>query len=135
MLKFYDHKAEVTLQCDASDYGLGAALLQDGQPVAYASHTLSPIEKNYAQIGKECLAIIFSCQRFDQYLARKDKIHVESDHKPLQTIFKKPIHSAPYRLQRMLLRLLRYNLDVGYKTGNRMYLADHLSRATVGPKK
>ena len=125
VLKFYDHKVEATLQCDASDYGLGAA---------YASRTLSPIEKNYAQIEKECLAIVFGCQRFHQYLARKDKIYVESDHKPLQTIFKKPIHSAPCRLQRMLLRLLRYNLDVGYKKGNRMYLADHLSKATVGPK-
>ena len=134
VLEFYHHKAEVTLQCDASDYGLGAALLQDGQPVAYASRTLSPVEINYAQIEKDCLAIVFGCQRFDQYLARKDKIHVESDHKPLQTIFKNPIHSAPCRLQRMCLRLLRYNLDVGYKKGSRMYLADHLFRATVGPK-
>ena len=90
VLKFYDHKAEVTLQCDASDYGLGAALLQDGQPVANVSRTLSPTEKNYAQIEKECLAIVFDCQRYDQYLARKDKIYVESDHKPLQAIFKKP---------------------------------------------
>lgn len=134
-MKFYDPEAEVTLQCDASKYGLAATLLQDGQPVAFASRTLSHTERNYAQIEKECLAIVFGCQRFDQYLARKDKIMVESDHKPLQAIFKKPIHSAPCRLQRMLLRLLRYNLDVSYKKGSQMFLADHLSRATIAEEK
>lgn len=62
---------------------------------------------------------------------------VESDHKPLQAIFKKPIHSAPCPLQRMLLRLLRYNLDVSYKKGSRndLLLADHLSRATIAEEK
>ena len=131
VLKFYDSGAEVTLQCDASEYGLGATLLQGGQPVAFASRTLSRTERNYAQLEKECLAIVFGCQRFDQYLARKDKIVVETDHKPLQPIFKKPIHAAPCRLQRMLLRLLRYNLDVIYKKGSLMYLTDHLSRAPL----
>ena len=123
------------MQCDASEYGLGATLLQDGQPVAFASRTLSPTERNYAQIENECLAIVFGCQRFDQYLARKDKITVESDHKPLQAIFLKPIHAAPCRLQRMLLRLLRYNLAVQYKKGSQMYLADHLSRAPIVERK
>ena len=92
MLKFYDPGAEVTLQCDASDYGLGATLLQGlgatllqgGQPVAFASRTMSCTERNYAQLEKECLAVVFGCQRFDQYLARKDNIVVETDHKPLQ---------------------------------------------------
>ena len=54
---------------------------------------------------------------------------VESDHKPLQAIFKKSILTAPSRLQRMLLRLQRYNLEVHYKKGKEMYIADHLSRA------
>ena len=76
VLKFYDPEAEVTLQCDASEYGLGATLLQDGQPVEFVSCTLSRTKQNYAQIEKECLAIIFRCQHFDQYLARKDKIMV-----------------------------------------------------------
>ena len=56
---------------------------------------------------------------------------VESDHKPLQSIFKKPIHAAPCRVQQMLLRLLRYNLDVQYKPGRLMFIADHLSRAST----
>ena len=131
VLKYYDVNEEVTLQCDASEKGLGAALLQNGQPVAFASRTLSPTEQRYAQIEKECLAIIFGCEKFSQYITRRAKVSVESDHKPLQSIFRKSLLEAPCRLQRMMLRLQRYNLDVKYKPGPQMYIADHLSRASV----
>ena len=40
LIKYYDMTAEVTIQCDASEKGLGATLLQNGQPVAFASRTL-----------------------------------------------------------------------------------------------
>ena len=126
--KHYDCNEEVTLQCDASEKGLGATLLQYGQPVAFASKTVTPTERRYAQIEEDCLAIVFTCQRLSQYLASRDKITVESDHKPLQAIFKKSVLAAPCSLQRMLLRLQRYNLEVKYKPGCQMYLADHLSR-------
>lgn len=131
VLKYYDLQEEVTVQCDASEYGLGAALLQNGQPVAFASRSLSQTERQYAQIEKECLAIAFSCERFSQDIAGREKITVESDHKPLQSIFQKSILSAPCRLQRMMLRLQCFNLDVKYKPGAQMYVADHLSRASL----
>lgn len=63
VLKYYDINEEVTLQCDASEKGLGATLLQSGQSVAFASQTLSTTERRYAQIEKECLAIVFGCQK------------------------------------------------------------------------
>ena len=49
-LRYYNLKEEVTLQCDASQSGLGAVLTQNGQPVAYASRALTPAETRYAQI-------------------------------------------------------------------------------------
>ena len=128
VLKFYDVKQEVTLQCDSSEKALGTTLMQNGQPVAFASRALSKTEQAYAQIEKELLAIVFGCERFSQYLIGKEAINVESDHKPLEVIFRKSLLSAPRRLQRMLLRLQRYNLKVTYKRGAEMYIADLLSR-------
>jgi len=66
VLKFYNVTEEATIQCDASEKGLGATLLQKGQPVAFASRSLMQSEKNYTQVEKECLAIVFTCQRFNQ---------------------------------------------------------------------
>ena len=60
VLRYHALQDKVTLQCDASQHGLGAALLQKGQPVAYASRALTPAETRYAQIEKELLAIVFA---------------------------------------------------------------------------
>ena len=131
ILKYYDVSQEVTLQCDASERGLGAVLLQNGQPVAFASRTLTETEQRYAQIEKECLAITFGAHKFSQYILRREKIGVETDNKLLESIFTKSLLKAPSRLQRMLLRLQRFNLDVRYKPGPQMFIADHLSRAAI----
>ena len=129
VLRYYNIKDEVTLQCDASQSGLGVALLQKGQPVAYASRALTPAETRYAQIEKELLAIVYGCDHFEPYVYGREVVHVESDHKPLEMIALKPLDSAPKRLQRMLLQLQKYNLKIKYKKGENMYLADTLSRA------
>ena len=131
VLRYYSLKEEVTLQCDASQSGLGAALMQKGQPVACASGALTPAETRYAQIEKELLAIVFACDRFEAYIYGRDLVHVETDHKPLESIVLKPLNCAPTRLQRMLLRLEKYSLQVKYKRGKEMFLADTLSRAHI----
>ena len=92
---------------------------------------LTSAETNYAQIEKELLAIVFACEKFDQYVYGRDNVHVQSDHKPLELIFKRPLVTAPKRLQRMLLRLQRYSLEVTYVRGSEMYIADTLSRAYI----
>ncbi|KAK2557053.1 Retrovirus-related Pol polyprotein from transposon 17.6 [Acropora cervicornis] len=132
VLRYYDVNLPVTIQCDSIETGLGAALLQDGQPVAFASRTLTSTERGYAQIEKECLAIVFACERFNQYLFGRNSVSVQSDHKPPETIFVKPLTAAPKRLQGMLLRLQKFNLKVGYVKGSEMFLADTLSR-TIEP--
>jgi len=92
----------VTLQCDASQSGLGAALLQGGQPVAYTSRVLTLTETRYAQIDKELFDIVFACDYFEAYIYGRESVHTETDHQPLVSIVEKPLNKAPSRLQRML---------------------------------
>ena len=80
---------------DASLPGLGAALIQEGQPIAYAnSEALTPTQQNYAQIKKELLAMVFSCAKFEEYIVGR-AVTIETDHKPLESIIKKPFHASP----------------------------------------
>lgn len=127
VLAYYDPKKSVTLQVDASKYGLSIVLLQDSRPVAYASKTLTSSEINYAQIEKEMLAILFGCKRFHQYVYGR-RFTVETDHSPLIFIMKKPLAAAPARLQRMLLQLHRYDIDIVHKACKDIPVADALSR-------
>ena len=98
--------------------------------VAFASRVLTPAESRYVQIEKELLSVVLACQRFDTYLYGRDIVHIRTDHQSLEAIFKKDLgSSSPKRLQRMLLRLQRYNLDVKYQKGSWMVMSDPLSRA------
>ena len=87
-------------------------------------------EKNYAEIDKELLAIIFACEKFATYIYGKSTV-VQSDHKPLEAIFRKSVNQVSPRLQKMLLRLLTFELVVQYIPGNSVLIADTLSRAFV----
>ena len=124
----------VTLSVDASQNGLGAVLLQENLPIAYASKALTEIECRYAQIEKEALAIAFACSKFHQYIVGKNVI-IESDHKPLESIFTKPINQTPPRIQRIILGMQKYNIKVKYKPGKDLLLADALSRAYIVDEK
>ena len=126
-LRYFDQRKPVTVQADASQRGLGASLLQDGQPIAYTSKSLTDTETRYANIERELLAIVFTCQRFNTYVLGRP-FTVESDHKPLEMIHQKSLASAPPRLQRMLLQLQQYNVTIRYRPGKEMLLADALSR-------
>ena len=115
ILVHYDPKLPIKVAADASAYGIGAVLshiLEDNteHPVAFASRTLSPSEKNYSQIGKEALALIFAVKKFHQYLYGRHFTLV-TDHKPLLAILgpKKGIPPlAAARLQRWAFQLSAY---------------------------
>ena len=108
VLAYFDNEKTVHIQCDASERGLGAALLQNGKPVSFASRALPDTETRYAQIEKELLAIVFSCEKFDHFTFGRT-VHVQSDYKPLESILKKPLYRAPKRLQALMMRLQRYD--------------------------
>ncbi|XP_064423636.1 uncharacterized protein K02A2.6-like [Latimeria chalumnae] len=62
------------------------------------------------------------------------KFNIESDHKPLENLFEKPLSVAPPRVQRMMLRIQKYDMSVNYVPGKELYIADTLNRATQTPE-
>ena len=74
------------------------------------------------------LAVLFAVERFEQCVYGRP-VKIQTDHKPLESIFRKSLLSAPKRLQRMLLRSQKFDLQVSYKKGTEMFFADALSRA------
>ena len=127
VLQYFNPDKSITIQTDASQNGIGSCLLQEGHPVIYASRLLTSAKQNYAQIEKEVLAIVFACERFHQFEYGND-IDVQSDHKPLEAIMTKPLSQTPQRIQRLLIRLQKYNLTVHFVPGKLMFIADTLSR-------
>ena len=132
ILQYYDPNRAIRISTDASLKGLGAVLTQSHEgewlPVAYASRALTEAESRYATIEKEALAIAYACDRFHQYVFGQT-IEIETDHKPLVAIFSKSLYDCPLRIQRLRLRLQKYDLKLIYTPGKYMFTPDTLSRA------
>ena len=116
-LAYYNSNLPLVVAYDASPVGLGAVLAHkmpsgEEKPIAYASQTLSNSERNYSQIDKESLAIIFAVKHFHLFLYGKVSFTSYTDHKPLISLFgayaKLPTIVAA-RLQRWALTLSAYN--------------------------
>ena len=128
VLAYYDpEKKNNVIQSNASLKGIGCVLMQDGKPVCYGSRSLSDRESRYINIERELLAACWSLERFNLYVFGKQVV-IETDHKPLECIWKKSIPSASPRLQRLLLKMAKYNVEMRYIQGKTNVIADALSR-------
>ena len=135
LLVHYDPEKDLLLACDASPYGLEVVLshpMADNteQPIAFASRSLTPAEKNYSQLDKEALAIVFGVRKFHQYLYGRH-FTILTDHKPLERVFnpdKTTPQMAAARIQRWALILAAYTYSIQYKEGSQNANADALSR-------
>jgi len=128
VLGYFSPTEDVVLQCDSSSYACSAVMLQKGCLIEFASRALTEAEKHYAQIEKELNSIVFAFDKFHTYVYGRH-VQVQTDHKPLLSVHKKALGSAPKRLPRMLLRLQRYDFDLCFVNGCELLLADTLSRA------
>ena len=127
VLAYFDKTKKHTIQCDASMKGQGAVLLQQLKPVMYVLRALTETKKRYSNIERELLAIVFALERLNHYTLGRI-ITVQSDHQPLQSIWKKSIVSVSPRLQRLLLRLAHYDINIEFLCGKQNVIADALSR-------
>ncbi|XP_063586309.1 uncharacterized protein LOC134763680 [Penaeus indicus] len=123
----FDPSKKIYIETDATQKGLGIVMHQDGKPVKFLSHSLTPAESNYSNIERELLAVLVAREKLHSYIFGQ-KVTIHTDHKPLESIFQKPISLAPPRLQRMLLRMTQYDLDVKYVGAKKVLLADTLSQ-------
>lgn len=132
-LSFFDHSQKIILSADASSYGLGACLFTEDSKgdrgiIAYASRTLTPTERRYAQIEREALALTWAASYFTTFI---EGVHVvlETDHKPLcQILQTKHLDELSPRLARFRMRLMRFSYIVKYVPGKELIVPDYLSR-------
>jgi hypothetical protein len=138
LLAHYNPEDELILTCDASPFGIGAVLQQrahDGsvRPIAFVSRTLSQPEKNYAQIEREGLSIVFGAEKFRHYLLGR-QFTLETDHKPLLTLFgehKGIPEMASARIKRWAMKLSAFQYKIHYITSKDNCCADFLSRSPM----
>ncbi|XP_049271651.1 uncharacterized protein K02A2.6-like [Rhipicephalus sanguineus] len=134
VLVHFDPSKELKLECDASPYGVGAVLFHTignaHRPIGFRSRTLTQAERNYSQLEREALALVFGVTKFRDYLLGREFTLV-TDHQPLLGLLRSDRQTPPMaaaRIQRWALQLGAYRYQLQYAPGRQMLNADALSR-------
>ena len=135
LLSYPDFSKPFLLETDASIEGLGAVLAQRKEdqlvhPIAYASRTLPPHERNYGISELEGLAVVWAVKHFRHYIVGH-KCYVYTDHEALKALISTPHPSG--KLARWGLALQELDLEIHYRPGKKNANADALSRAPIKP--
>ena len=129
ILPFFDRDKETILETDASKKGFGAVILQEEQPIYYASRALTPAEKNYQNLECEVQAAVWGMEKFYYFLYGK-KFILRSDQKPFLSIFRKYMIDVSPRIQRITIRAWQYEFDIQHIPGRNNVISNALSRVT-----
>ena len=142
-IKFYYDTKPLYLETDASGIGLGVALLQlrDNMgcqkdtapdntilcPITFVSKSLRAARQRYSNIKCEVLGILHGLEKFHHYCFGREVL-VITDYKPLVSIFKKDVATLSQQIQCILLKIHQYRVQIIYKPGPDIFIADWLSR-------
>ena len=124
-----DYKVPFTIFTDASNVGVGAVLTQNGQPIWFASRSLSVDERKYDTREKETIAIMFGLEKFKPYFFGRS-VTVMTDHGNLRWLMD---HAQQGRLARWQLFLQQFDFVISYVKGVNNPVADCLSRDLIDP--
>lgn len=113
------------IETDASDYGIGAVLMQDGHPLAFLSKALGPIMRGLSTYEKECLAILMAVERWRSYLMQSEFV-IRTDQQSLSHLNDQHL-STPWQ-HKALTKMLGLQYKIEYKKGSYNRAADALSR-------
>ena len=102
ILPYFDRNKETILQTDASKKGFGAVILQEEQPIYYASRALTSAEKNYQNLEREAQAAVWGMEKFHYFLYGR-KFILQTHQKPLVSIFRKHMIDVSPRIQRITI--------------------------------
>ena len=129
ILPYFDRHKETILQTDASKKGFGAVILQEEQPIYYASRAVTSAEKNYQNLEREAQAAVWGMEKFHYFLYGR-KFILQTDQKPLVSIFRKHMIDVSPRIQRITIRAWQYDFVPQHIPGRINVIADSLSRVT-----
>ena len=117
---------------DASKKGFGTIILQDNKPIYFASRSLTPAEKNYQNLERECMAAIWDMEKFHFYLYGKEFL-LQMDQRPLTSIFKKHMVNVSPRIRRIAMLSWPYIFKREWIPGKDNAIVDGLSRVSPMP--
>ena len=127
MLPYYHLASHTTLQNDGSKKGLRAILIQNRTPIYFASRAISPTESNYQNLECETLGTIGGIEKF-HYFLYGNRFTLETDQKPLVSIYQKHLVYGSPGIQRLIVRALPYNFHIMYVPGKQILMANALFR-------
>ena len=135
LLIHYNPELPLLLQCDASPVGVACVMShimpdKSDRPIMYASRSLNKAERNYSQLEREALSIVYGVKYFHKYIAGRE-FTIVTDHKPLLGLFnpnKQISHTSSMRIQKWCFMLGGYNYNIIHKSGKENLIADALSR-------
>ena len=115
ILELYDPNKDTKVNADASSYGIGGIVMQKQEdrtwkPISYVSRALSPVERRYSRVERECLAFAWACERSSNFIWGQSII-VETDHKPLTPmLMTHMLNQLTPCIQRMRIWLMRFDI-------------------------